>query len=58
MHRVIGRRHTAVGHLADFQGANDEPALGSIQRVLSSCVNPAYACLKRVCNILVLNLGV
>jgi hypothetical protein len=24
VHRVISRRHTAVGHLADFQGANDE----------------------------------
>ena len=24
VHRVISRRHTAVGQLADFQGANDE----------------------------------
>jgi len=24
VHQVISRRHTAVGQLADFQGANDE----------------------------------
>ena len=24
VHRVISRRHTAVGQLADFQDANDE----------------------------------
>ena len=32
MHRVISRRHTAVGQLADFQGANDEDIGSEEQR--------------------------
>ena len=27
VHRLISRRHTAVGDLADFQGASDEHTL-------------------------------
>ena len=46
VHRVISRRQTAVGQLADFQGANDEhPA--PVFAILLICIDAASAKLVR-----------